>query len=1073
LDCWIVGLLDCWIVGLLDCWIVGLLEVNIIPPFHHSIIPSFHSSKCIPIFKNLVLPFFKKNNYYLCRASRREKGNSRHVELNRCKCRQLISKPKTFFEKAISLNIISFMQSFKQWSFFLLLFLCSWSANSQELIAMGQVLDDLTSEPLQGVQVTVEGTRFGTVTDRQGQFVLRGIPGETPVLNFRMENYTVLSKSLNDLNGMVDLGIIRLIRKRGGMDELAPEDLIPTISLSESDLENDDPGVQNISGLLTATRDIFVSAAAFTFGPRRFRIRGLGSENTHVFMNGAPMNDIESGRPYWGSWGGLNDVMRNNNNLVGIAPSDFGIGGIGGVSFIDSRASRQRQQTRISYARSNRSYNNRIMATHSTGMLPSGWAFSFSASKRWAEEGYVPGTFYDAYSYYLSVEKQINNKHSISFTGLGAPNRRGRNIASIQEMYDLSGSNFYNPWWGYQNGKKRNARVSEFHQPLGILTHDWKINKSMSLLSAVSYQNGRGGSTAIDWFDAQNPNPDYYRNAIAYWSFRTEQSADRSVLDELDRLYRENEDARQIDWAGLYEANRNFYDTVEDVDGVEGNSVSGNRAAYLLEDRRYDSEKFNFNTVLEAVVNEGLTLHGGVTYQYFKGHNFKVLEDLLGADFHVNVDQFAARDSLQNEDFIQNDLNNPNQIVREGDIFGYNYYSYIHQTRGWLTANTSSTKVDAFIGLEFSNTRFWREGKYRNGRFPNSSFGESERQKFNNAGIKAGLTYKLDGRNYLFLNAGYLTRAPFFRNAYVSPRTRDQVVPGLQDEKIFGLEGGYFLRSPYAKARVVAYYNSFQDQFFNRSLLVEFTDVVSNTEITAGGETVETVTANSTRGFGNYIMTGINTRHAGIELAGEVQVATGLRVNAVVALGNYIYTNNPQAFVSLDNEPDQLRDVRRVYLKGYKIAGTPQMAGTVGLRYNSAKYWFASVNFNYIDGAYIEPFPDFRTIQAVSITDDPTYQQQAIEPGSDLWNSIIAQKQGDAAFSVDLFGGKSWKIDRVFIYLTVGINNLLDDQDFITGGFEQFDLLGRRASEKRPDVRPARYFYGFGRNFFTQVALRF
>lgn len=52
--------------------------------------------------------------------------------------------------------------------------------------------------------------------------------------------------------------------------------------------------------------------------------------------------------------------------------------------------------------------------------MKGGWAVSLSYSRRWADEGYVKGTFYDGHSYFLSVEKIINSKHSLSLTGFGA-----------------------------------------------------------------------------------------------------------------------------------------------------------------------------------------------------------------------------------------------------------------------------------------------------------------------------------------------------------------------------------------------------------------------------------------------------------------------------------------------------------------------------------------------------------------------------------------------------------------------------------------------------------------------------
>lgn len=39
----------------------------------------------------------------------------------------------------------------------------------------------------------------------------------------------------------------------------------------------------------------------------------------------------------------------------------------------------------------------------------------------------------------------------------------------------------------------------------------------------------------------------------------------------------------------------------------------------------------------------------------------------------IDKDQFAERDFPSNPDIVQNDLNNPNRVVKKGDIFGYHY----------------------------------------------------------------------------------------------------------------------------------------------------------------------------------------------------------------------------------------------------------------------------------------------------------------------------------------------------------------------------------------------------------------
>lgn len=896
---------------------------------------------------------------------------------------------------------------------------------------VGILNDNTTSQPLGEVIITLQGTAIETTSDEQGNFQLEGVPKGQTTLIFKLPEYETFEKTfeVGDVP-LIDLGNVKMTSQKG-IDLTAQEEIIPTVTVTETDLEEQQGG-NNISGLLTASRDVFVSTAAFVFGPARFRIRGFDSENTALYLNGIPVNELENGRLNWSQWGGLNDVLRNRSTNIGMGATDYAFGGIGGSSSIDTRASRQRKQIRLSWSKSNRSYNERVMATYNSGMLKNGWAVSLSGSRRWAQEGYVPGTFYDAYAYFASIDKKLNDSHSLNLTAFGAPIRRGSSTASIQEIYDLVGSNYYNPYWGYQNGEKRNSRVRHAHQPMFILRHDWKISANQLLTTAASYQYGRNGGTALDWFDAPDPRPDYYRNLPSF--FREESEL---IADNIAENIQNNPELLQINWDQLYEINRNNVETVENANG-SGEAFTGLRSQYIINDRRYDSKELNFYTNYQNVINDKFTLHGGLGYQIYKGENFNVVEDLLGGEYYVDVDRFAVRDSLTNQDARQNDLNNPNRILKEGDVWGYNYDSYIHKPEVWLQGLWSLRKVDFFLSGNLSNTTFWRNGHFKNGRFPNSSFGESEKQSFTNYAAKGGLTYKIDGRNYLFANGMYMTRAPFFRNAYVSPRTRDQLVPNLTSETIYGGEAGYILRSPNLKARASVYYTQFKDRVTLRRFYNDFD-----------------------RAFGNYILSGVDQLNMGTELAVEAQLGGGFRVNAVAALGQYIYNSRPQATIVQDNtdalEVDGSNEFT-VYTENFYVPGTPQSAYSVGLNYSSRRFWFANLNFNYFDNIYMDFNPDRRRADAVFAVDDDA-----------LLNSIIAQEKVPAQFTMDFFGGKSFKFGNYFLYLTLGVSNILDNQDFITGGYEQlrFDVRDRNI-----DAFPNRYFYSFGRNYFVNVSFR-
>ena len=167
-------------------------------------------------------------------------------------------------------------------------------------------------------------------------------------------------------------------------------DNIPVISLDEGDVQ--DASSQNISSQLSAGRDPFLSAASFHFNAVRFRIRGYDADLFSTYMNGVPMETLDNGFTPFGLWGGLNDVLRNRDQSHGLRATPYAIGDLGGLNTFDTRASRQRKQTSINYASSNRNYNNRIMVTHSSGLTKKGWAYTVSGSRRWADEGYVPGT---------------------------------------------------------------------------------------------------------------------------------------------------------------------------------------------------------------------------------------------------------------------------------------------------------------------------------------------------------------------------------------------------------------------------------------------------------------------------------------------------------------------------------------------------------------------------------------------------------------------------------------------------------------------------------------------------------
>lgn len=915
----------------------------------------------------------------------------------------------------------------------------------------GKVVDANTDDVIPNVVVSVDGTNNNVVTDATGIFTLTNVSsGEIEVV-FTKDGYAVLRMTASVEEGQIlDLGTILL-------QEFVQED-VTLITLTDDELNDDTSGADNISGLLQSSRDVFLRTAAFEFGATFFRVRGLDSENGTVLINGIEMNKAFNGRPQWSNWGGLNDVVRNQELTNGFSPSDYTFGGALGTTNINTRASQYREGGRVTYSSSNRSYTNRIMATYSSGLLESGWAYTVSAGRRWGDEGFNDGTFYDANSLFLSVEKKLNDKHSINFTGIYAPNRRGQSSANTQEVFDLKGIK-YNDFWGYQDGEKRNSRVRRVVEPILMLNHYWNIAENTTLNTNVAYQFGEQGRSRIDFGgtdldvsgfpigNGSNPSPTYYQKLPSY--FQRNFPDNPALAFGAQQQFLNN---GQLDWAALYAANQT-------------NLVAGGNAVNIVYEDRTDDRQFTANTILNTAITDNITVNAGATFTSLTSENFAEVTDLLGARGYLDVDGFAS-DLINNPQAVQNDVLNPNRIVTEGDKFRYNFEIKSNTIGGFAQAQFKYKKIDFYVGGSIKNTTYQRVGLYQNGGFPTNSLGEGDKLTFTGIGAKAGFTYKFTGRHLFDVKGGYLSKAPSIRNTYANSRENHNTVgqisnTGNVEEKISSLEASYIFRSPIVKARLTGYYTGIQDA---NEVSFFFADGI-------GGDN---------QAFVQEILQGVDKKHIGGELGIEAQVTSTIKLKGVASIGQYTYDNNPNLFVTTENTPEAIaagfvngqKDFGPTNLKDYKVAGGPQRAFSVGFEYRDPDYWWFGATSNFFSNAYIDISPLQRSENFYTDFDGQPFNDYDPE----LARELLRQEQFDDYMLVNLVGGKSWKLGDYFVGFFASINNVFE-KEYKTGGFEQ----GRNANfrQLRDDsalntrVFGNRYWYGRGRTYFLNVYFRF
>ena len=808
-----------------------------------------------------------------------------------------------------------------------------------------------------------------------------------------------------------------------------------SISLSDDELNDDTSASDNISGLLNSSMDVFYRTAAYEFSSSFFKVRGLDSDNAIVHINGVKMNKLYNGRPQWSNWGGLNDVLRNQELSNGSIPLKYNFGGILGSNNINVRASEYGEGGRITYSSSNRSYSNRLMATYNSGMLQKGWAYSLSIGRRWGNEGYQDASFYDSNSAFLSVQKIFNNKHSLNFAAIYAPNRRGKVSPNTQEVYDLKGIK-YNEYWGYHDGEKRNSRVKRVVEPILLLNHDWTIDDKSNIETSIGYQFGEMGNSRLDYAGGANPSPAYYQDLPSYFL------ADSDGPDyEGAYLAQENFiNNGQINWNRIYDANLT-------------NNQANLNAAYVLYEDRVDDTQLTINSAYNREINENIKVTASANYRNLVSDNFAEISDMLGGYSYSNIDSF---------DYLDYNLLSPNSIVSEGDKFKYHYKMNAEEMSLFSMINFSFNKLEFYVAGDITNTTYQRDGIFENEANAGNSSGKGDEISFDGYGVKAGITYKFSGKHILDFNSAYLQKAPSIRNTFTNSRVNHNIVGSdvnglindspITEEKIMSLDANYIFRTPIFTGRLTGFYSEVKDaneiSFYYADGLVGFED---DSE------------------FIQEILQGIDKKYFGVEFGVEAQIIPTVKLKGAASIGQYTYDNNPYLYLGADNNTVAVGPSN---LENYKIAGGPQKAYSVGFEYRDPDYWFIGITSNFFTNTYVDVSPLTRTQNFYLAQDGLPFNDYDISIATDL----LKQEKFDDYMVVNMIGGKSWKIDDYYVGFFASINNILD-QKYRTGGFEQ----GRNANyqqllqdtNKPKRVFGPKYWYGRGTNYFLNLYFRF
>ena len=563
----------------------------------------------------------------------------------------------------------------------------------------GRVIDEATQNPIVGARITLANQNISTTTNAAGEFTLLYLEAMDEEVVIEADGYVAALELVNLQDNQTNQ--MEAVAMQQDIVSQTQSEIL--LNLTEEEMTDDEGRSQSQASSSSASTDVFNSSTSFAWSTARYRNRGYQSSMENYYIEGLNFNSQERGQFNYSAMGGLNDASRYKEVLNPMEATNFTFGGLGQSTNYLMGASRYAQGWKVGVAGTNRNYKARVNATYSSGVLPNGWAFAAQLAYRFSpyidNKGIIgEGIKYYSLGYFFTAERIWDNAR-LKLITFGAPTERGQNAAVTQEVYDLTGSINYNPYWGYQNGKVRNSRIVKSYDPTVIAAYEFNIDEQQKIKAAVGYHYSMYSNSALNFFNAPDPRPDYYRNLPSY--FWDGQIANPYNETSQDQLYDESghrypwglfigEDVNgnvmgsgfigndgnmvgpsvnkaqynnlvdlwkardnkttQIDWENLYAAN------------FANNEINPTGAARYIQERRHNDIQeatASFNYVNTQFDHLKMTL--GAEGKFSQGIHYKTIDDLLGGNQWIDIDAFADRDIKElasNSGFTQEDIDN-------------------------------------------------------------------------------------------------------------------------------------------------------------------------------------------------------------------------------------------------------------------------------------------------------------------------------------------------------------------------------------------------------------------------------
>ena len=900
-------------------------------------------------------------------------------------------------------------------------------AQGSTMTCRGIVIDEL-GEPVVGATVQVKGTSTAVPTDIDGKFSLK-VPANTKELQISYIGYkTVVVKAAPEMGEIKITPDSKMLQDVVVTSSVAKTRETP-VAISEITAAEIDTklGNKEFPEVLKSTPGVYATPTGGGYGDAKINMRGFKSPNVAVLINGIPMNDMEWGGIYWSNFSGLSGVTSNMQSQRGLGAAIISSPSIGGTIAITTKGLDSHRGGSIWYGTGNDGLND-IGVSLSTGLMKNGWAISVLGSRKWAN-GYIQGTEYEAWNYFVNVSKKIGDKNQLSLNVFGAPQwhnqRNSGNGLTIEGWQDvkqyMNGKSQYryNPTYGFDNeGQYRNSNRNFFHKPIISLNHIWQINEYSSLSSAlyVSLASGGGyggqGRTSAwrnSWYGATNGVLNWYASADPEMSIRRPD--------------------------GTFD-----YGAIQDM-----NAASTTGSNMVMSTSNNNHEWYGLiSTYKNEFIPNKFTFTGGIDIRYYIGHHNNKIIDLYSGQYFIDD---SSRSSVRVENNYK--AADPNWVYEKltvGDIVYRNYNGYVSQEGiyGQGEWKFLDGKLTTILAGSLNVTTQQRKDMF----YYDAEHAWSKKKTSLGGTIKGGVNWNIDNHNNVFVNGGYISKAPFFSyGVFLSSATSNEMNTNTRNEKIGSIEAGYGFHSPKFSLTVNGYYTLWMDKTDN--------ETVKSGTITDQSSTLygERYTLN---------LENVRARHAGAELNFTYIPTTWFEVNGMFSWGDWQWDNNPIGyFYTSTGQPlaDPNKGIiasgikaadhawAKVDQKGVKIGDSAQTTGALGVQFRPFKGFRIGADWT----IYARTYSDY-AVSGSSLSANTTLKVQ--QPWEIPWGNEF-----------DLNASYRFKIGGLDATIYGNVYNLFNHY-FVKDAMTNYATRGTWENAYR-------VFYSFGRTFSLRLRVNF